>query len=194
MLEPIKLMEPQPIRLPYTIFNQRLKRLKVLVVQHVHDCIRVQTPTYREKSLFASEQANSGAVSQDANLRAERRLHTIVSPILAKNLLSPGPDETDEINNIILKENNLKATSVVKVTTADKLKKECLAYKKSLQKMRELFTYYLLYALGSLCKPQTVDQLKVLQQQHFLSSAYKSAPDEDKPPFTAKVVIEYLKK
>ena len=60
--------------------------------------------------------------------------------------------------------------------------------------MRELFTYYLLYALGALCKTQTVDQLKVLQQQHFLSPAYKSASDENKPPFTAQVVIDYLEK
>ena len=61
-------------------------------------------------------------------------------------------------------------------------------------KMRELFTHYLLYALGALCKPQTVDQLKVLQQQHFLSPAYKKAADENKPPFTAQVVIDYLEK
>ena len=88
-------------------FDQRLKRLKILVVQHVQDCIRATTSTYREKSLFASEQASSGAVSQDANLRATRRLHTIVSPLLANNLLQPGPNETAEINSIILKENNL---------------------------------------------------------------------------------------
>jgi hypothetical protein len=66
-------------------FEQRLKHIKIMVVQHVQDCLTAITPTQREKSLFASAQANSGAVSQDANLRVSRRLYSIVSPLLAKN-------------------------------------------------------------------------------------------------------------
>ena len=58
--------------------------------------------------------------------------------------------------------------------------------------MRELFTYYLLYSFGILCKSETVDQLKVQQQQHFLSAAYKAAPSDKKPLFTAQIAIDYL--
>ncbi len=60
--------------------------------------------------------------------------------------------------------------------------------------MRELFTYYILYAFGTLCQTETVDQLKVLQQQHFLSVAYKHAQPDNKPVFTAQIAIDYLKK
>jgi hypothetical protein len=173
-------------------FEQRLKAIKIIVVQHVQDCLQELSPSQREKSLFTSEQTTSGAVSQDANLRASRRLHTIVNPILANNLLTPGPNEKQLINDLILKENNLKASATVKPTTLEKMKRECKAYAKSLQKMRELFTHYILYALGALCPAQTVDQLKVLQQQHFLSAAYKAASDDAKPPFTALKAINYL--
>jgi hypothetical protein len=65
-------------------------------------------------------------------------------------------------------------------------------YKKSLANTRELFTYYLLYAFGILCQSETVDQMKVLQQQHFLSPAYKAAPKSNKPLFTAQIAIDYL--
>ncbi len=60
--------------------------------------------------------------------------------------------------------------------------------------MRELFTYYSLYAFGVLCQTETVDQLKVLQQQHFLSLTYKQADADKKPLFTAQIAIDYLTK
>jgi hypothetical protein len=88
-------------------FEQKLKKLKTYVVQHVHDCMgELSMITNRQQSLFASDHANSGAVSQDALLREERQLHTLVNDILAKNLLVPGPKEDEAIINIILKENN----------------------------------------------------------------------------------------
>jgi hypothetical protein len=144
-------------------FEQRLRQIKVKVVEHVQDCLTAMTPTHREKSLFTSSQASSGAVSQDANLRVSRRLHAIVSPILAESLLEEGTDEDQKVKDIILIENNLKNATSMKPVTAEKIKRECIEYKKTLSRMRELFTHYLLYAFGILCQPQTVDQLKVLQ-------------------------------
>jgi hypothetical protein len=178
-------------------FDLRLKRIQVLVVQHVQDCLQILRPTQREKSMFTSAQASSGAVSQDAHLRIERRLHSMVTPILAKSLLVPGTNENAEVLELIMKENNLKGLNAydqLKTVTQAKVTREALAYKKALEKMRELFTYYLLWSFGILCPQQTVDQLKVLQQQHFLSPAYKAADDHVKPSFTAIAAIAYLRK
>ena len=125
-------------------------------------------------------------------MRADRRLHALLAPILANNLLDPLGTEEQDVLEIVLKENNLKLTGTVKPKDSQKIKKEVIAYSKSLARMRELFTYYILYAFGILCNPQTVDQLKVLQQQHFLSAAYEAAPDATKPPYTAQVAIDYL--
>ncbi len=89
-------------------FEQRLKRIKVLVVQHVHDCLGAVDSTYREKSLFTSSHPSSGAVSQDANMRADRRLHALLAPVLADNLLVPSANEDQLVLAIILEANNLK--------------------------------------------------------------------------------------
>ena len=150
-------------------FEQRLKRIKVLVVHHVQDFLQSVSATYREKSLFTPAQPGSGAVSQDANLRADRRLHALLAPILADNLLEPSGTEEQDVLEIVLKENNLKTTSTIKPKDFQKIRKEVMAYRKSLTRMCELVTHYILYAFGKLCNPQTVDQLKVQQQQHFLS-------------------------
>jgi hypothetical protein len=119
------------------------------------------------------------------------QLHTLVNEVLAKNLLTPGRGETSEVIAIVCKENNL-ASNKLRAEDQKSVAGEAVLYKKSLAKMRELFTYYLLYSFGILCKPDTVDQLKVIQQQHFLSAAYKAAPDTKKPLFTAQLAIDYL--
>jgi hypothetical protein len=175
-------------------FERRLKKLKVLVVQHVRDCMEeLKMVTSFEKNLFASDHSNSGAVSQDAVLREVRQLHTLVNSILAENLLVPGPKESTLIIEFVLKEHNLKKSKLKKADLRS-IAQEAGLYKKALANMRELFTYYLLYAFGTLCQTETVDQLKVLQQQHFLSPTYRHAPDDDKPIFTAQIAIDYLKK
>ena len=172
----------------------RIKKLKTLVVQHVRDCmLELNLISSRHKTMFTSDRDNSGAVSQDALLREDMQLHTVINDLLAGNLLEPGPNETAKIVRIIKKENNLKNVALKpgdKITILD----ETIQYQKSIAKMRELFTYYLLYAFGILCRTETVDQLKVQQQQHFLSAAYKAADDKKKPIFTAQIAIDYLTK
>ena len=50
-------------------FEQRLKKIKNLVVQHVQDCmVELSCVTSRQKTLFTSDQVSSGAVSHDAVL------------------------------------------------------------------------------------------------------------------------------
>jgi hypothetical protein len=175
-------------------FEHRLIKIKALVVQHVRDCmLELHLVTSRQKTLFTSSQGSSGAVSQDALLREDMQLHTLLNDILAKNMLKPGTDEDSQIIDIILKENNLKATDLLE-TDKVSVAKEAKLYKKSLMNMREMFTHYLLYAFGTFCKSETVDQLKVQQQQHFLSPAYKAAAPNKKPLYTAQVAIDYLTK
>ena len=174
-------------------FEQRLAKLIIFVVQHVKEAMQeLSLLTSKQKSLFTSDTVDSGAVSQDAVLRKEMQLQTLVNDILAKNLLSPGRKENDKILDVIIKEHNLRKGVLSKEDT-DSVASQAILYKKSLANMRELFTYYILYSFGVLCKEETVDQLKILQQQHFLSAAYKAAPADKKPLFTAQIAIDYLK-
>jgi len=175
-------------------FEQRLAQLKVYVVQHVKDAMQeLSLLDSRQRNLFTSDSVDSGAVSQDALLRKEMQLQTLVNDILAKNLLSPGKKEDDKIVDLVVKEHNLKKGVLSKDDT-DSVAAQATLYKKSLANMRELFTYYILYSFGILCKEETVDQLKILQQQHFLSPAYKAAAKGKKPLFTAQIAIDYLVK
>ena len=65
----------------------RLKKLKTLVVQHVRDCmLELNLISSRQKTLFTSDRDNSGAVSQDALLREDMQLHTVINDLLAGNL------------------------------------------------------------------------------------------------------------
>ena len=93
-----------------------------------------------------------------------------------------------------MKENNLKKKDKLQPEDVKSIAAEVQLYKKALANMRELLTYYILHAFGTLCQTETVDQLKVLQQQHFLSVAYKHAQPDNKPVFTAQIAIDYLKK
>ena len=54
----------------------------------------------RQKTLFTSDRDNSGAVSQDALLREDMQLHTVINDLLAGNLLEPGPNESVKIAKI----------------------------------------------------------------------------------------------
>ena len=107
--------------------------------------------------------------------------------------MSPGRREDTKIVDLVVKERNLKKGVLSKEDT-DSVAAQATLYKKSLANMRELFTYYILYSFGILCKQETVDQLKILQQQHFLSPAYKAAAKGKKPLFTAQIAIDYLVK
>ena len=175
-------------------FERRLAQLIIYVVQHVKEAMQeLSLISSKQKNLFTSDTVDSGAVSQDALLRKEMQLQTLVNDILAKNLLSPGKKEDEKVLDLVVKEHNLNKGTLSTEDT-DSVAAQAVLYKKSLANMRELFTYYILYSFGILCKEETVDQLKILQQQHFLSVAYKTAPDNKKPLFTAQVAIDYLKK
>ena len=175
-------------------FEQRLAQLTIYVVQHVKDAMQeLSLLNSRQRNLFTSDSVDSGAVSQDALLRKEMQLQTLVNDILANDLLSPGKREDAKIVDLVVKEHNLKKGALSKEDT-ESVASQGVLYKKSLAHMRELFTYYILFSFGILCKEETVDQLKILQQQHFLSPAYKSAAADKKPLFTAQIAIDYLKK
>ncbi len=87
----------------------RIKKLKTLVVQHVRDCmLELNLVSSRQKTPFTSGRDNSGTVSQDALLREDMQLHTVINDLLAGNLLEPGSNESIKKAKIIIKENNLK--------------------------------------------------------------------------------------
>jgi hypothetical protein len=123
-------------------FEVRLKRVKILVVQHVQDCMsELRLATRRDKTLFTSDQVNSGAVSHDAVLRSDMQLHTLVNDILAKNLLAPGPEESTQIVRIVCKENILALKlNKLKPEEQKSVAGETVLYVKALAKMREYFT------------------------------------------------------
>ena len=78
-------------------FEQRLAKLIIFVVQHVKEAMQeLSLLTSKQKNLFTSDTVDSGAVSQDAVLRKEMQLQTLVNDILwlgwaylTKNVRSP---------------------------------------------------------------------------------------------------------
>ena len=167
----------------------RIEHLKTIVARHVYDCLdKLDRLQEREKLMFTPSETFVGNASLDLKHRTDRMLHGHVHSLLAESLLVPGADEDKLMLEILRRENNIKGDEI-----SMKLESSLRIFKKSLFRIREYINHELLRTLAVLVKSETYDQLIMLQKQFFLSTAYVSAPVENKPLFTAQNVIDYLK-